>query len=77
VSGFAIVISNLSSTQLTDTIDDSLLALNPNLKIVANFAVGYNNIDVKAATARGIPVRIYILFVSKQMIGFEYSRSTH
>jgi lactate dehydrogenase-like 2-hydroxyacid dehydrogenase len=42
--------------QLTDTIDDSLLALNPKLKIVANFAVGFNNIDVKAATARGIPV---------------------
>jgi len=42
--------------QLTDTIDDSLLALNPKLKIVANFAVGFNNIDVKAATSRGIPV---------------------
>jgi lactate dehydrogenase-like 2-hydroxyacid dehydrogenase len=42
--------------QLTDTIDDSLLALNPKLKIAANFAVGYNNIDVKAATARGVPI---------------------
>jgi glyoxylate reductase len=26
------------------------------LKIAANFAVGYNNIDVKAATARGVPI---------------------
>ncbi len=41
---------------LTDTIDDEILAANPNLKVVANFAVGFNNIDVAAATKRGIPV---------------------
>ncbi|QDT05847.1 Putative 2-hydroxyacid dehydrogenase [Rubripirellula lacrimiformis] len=41
---------------LTDTIDDDVLGANPDLKVVANFAVGFNNIDVAAATARGIPV---------------------
>ncbi|MFK8114248.1 MAG: 2-hydroxyacid dehydrogenase, partial [Rubripirellula sp.] len=41
---------------LTDTIDDDILAANANLKVVANFAVGFNNIDVPAATRRRIPV---------------------
>ena len=41
---------------LTDTIDAELLELNPDLKVIANYAVGYNNIDVPACTSRGIPV---------------------
>ncbi len=41
---------------LMDGIDGELLDTNPNLKIVANCAVGYNNIDVPAATTRKIPV---------------------
>lgn len=41
---------------LTDTIDDDILAAGKHLKIVANFAVGFNNIDVAAATRRKIPV---------------------
>ena len=41
---------------LTDRIDASLLDLAPRLKVVSNFAVGFNNIDVTAATARGIAV---------------------
>ncbi len=41
---------------LTDTIDDEILAANPGLKVVANFAVGFNNIDIEAATRRQIPV---------------------
>ena len=39
---------------LTDRIDDKLLANAPNLRIVANMAVGYDNIDLKAATKNGI-----------------------
>jgi gluconate 2-dehydrogenase len=39
---------------LTDRIDDKLLARCPNLKAVANIAVGYNNIDLPACTARGV-----------------------
>lgn len=40
---------------LTDTVDDDVLAAaGPGCKIFANFAVGYNNIDVASATKRGI-----------------------
>jgi len=41
---------------LTDRIDAELLDFNPDLKVIANYAVGFNNIDVKACTERGIPV---------------------
>jgi glyoxylate reductase len=39
---------------LTDRIDGELLDAAPALKIVANIAVGYDNIDVPAAVRRGI-----------------------
>lgn len=42
---------------LTDTIDEEVMAAaGPDLKVIANYAVGYNNIDVAAATRRGIMV---------------------
>jgi glyoxylate reductase len=41
---------------LTDTIDESVLARAPRLRVVANVAVGYDNIDVAAATRRKIVV---------------------
>lgn len=41
---------------LTDTIDAEVMDAGPNLKVISNYAVGFNNIDVEAATARGIPV---------------------
>src|SRR5438132_6040949 len=41
---------------LTDKIDAALLDAAPRLKVVSNFAVGFNNIDVPAATQRGICV---------------------
>ncbi len=41
---------------LTDTIDAALLDMAPRLKVISNYAVGFNNIDVAAATARGIAV---------------------
>lgn len=41
---------------LTDRIDAALLAAAPRLKAVCNIAVGYNNIDVAACTARNIAV---------------------
>jgi len=37
-------------------VDDELLDAAPNLKVVSNYAVGYDNIDVPAATKRGICV---------------------
>jgi len=39
---------------LTDRIDAKLLERCPKLKAVANIAVGYNNIDLSACTARGV-----------------------
>jgi lactate dehydrogenase-like 2-hydroxyacid dehydrogenase len=43
-------------TLLTDTIDARLLAAAPRLRAISNYAVGVDNIDVAAATERGIPV---------------------
>src|SRR4029079_6299572 len=39
---------------LTDRIDAALLDAAPRLKVVSNFAVGFNNVDVPGATARGV-----------------------
>ena len=39
---------------LTDAIDAKLLVRCPQLKVAANIAVGYNNIDLAACTARGV-----------------------
>ena len=41
---------------LTDDVDASLLEAAPQLRAVANYAVGVDNVDVEAATSRGIPV---------------------
>src|SRR5213592_4512846 len=38
---------------IISTIDDEVLAAAPTLKVVANVAVGYNNIDVATALGRG------------------------
>jgi glyoxylate reductase len=42
---------------LTDRIDGALMdAAGPSLRVISQMAVGFDNIDVAAATARGIPV---------------------
>lgn len=41
---------------VADAIDDAVLGGCPGLKVVANFGVGFNNVDVAAATARRIAV---------------------
>jgi len=44
-------------TMLTDRIDDELIdAAGPQLRVVANFAVGFDNVDVSACTRRGVLV---------------------
>jgi glyoxylate reductase len=44
-------------TMLTDRIDDELLdEAGPHLRVVANFAVGFDNVDVPACTRRGVIV---------------------
>jgi len=41
---------------LTDNIDKEVIDSEPKLKMIANYAVGFDNIDIKVATAKGIPV---------------------
>ncbi|MGA2531020.1 MAG: D-glycerate dehydrogenase [Acidimicrobiales bacterium] len=42
--------------QLTDHIGETVLSACPQLKVVATVSVGFNNVDVAAATRAGIPV---------------------
>ena len=41
---------------LTDTVDAELLAAAPGLRAISNYAVGVDNVDLAAASERGIPV---------------------
>lgn len=41
---------------LTDPIDAAVIGAAPRLRVISNYAVGYDNIDVAAATERGIVV---------------------
>jgi glyoxylate reductase len=43
---------------LTDRVDAALLNAAPHLRVVSNFAVGCDNIDLAACRARGIPVGV-------------------
>lgn len=41
---------------LTDRVDAELMDACPHLRVISNYAVGFDNIDIPAATERGIPV---------------------
>ncbi|MEN6358032.1 MAG: D-glycerate dehydrogenase [Armatimonadota bacterium] len=41
---------------LTDKIDPELMDTAAKVKVISNYAVGYDNIDIPAATQRGIPI---------------------
>jgi glyoxylate reductase len=41
---------------LSEHVDADLIAAAPKLRAIANYAIGFDNIDVEAATARGIQV---------------------
>jgi glyoxylate reductase len=43
-------------TLLTDRVDAALIDASPRLTAISNYAVGYDNVDLDAATRRGIPV---------------------
>jgi glyoxylate reductase len=43
-------------SMITDRVDAELMDRAPDLKVISNLAVGTNNIDVAAATARGVAV---------------------
>lgn len=48
--------ANALLTMLSDAIDEEVLTVGKNLSIVANLAVGFDNIDIKTATERGIAI---------------------
>ena len=48
--------AQVAVTLLNNRVDAAFLDAAPNLRHVANVAVGYNNIDVPACTARGVTV---------------------
>src|ERR1043166_8304643 len=41
---------------LTDRIDAAFMDAAPRLRVISNYAVGFNNVDIPEATARGIAV---------------------
>jgi glyoxylate reductase len=43
-------------TSAFDVVNEAVLAQAPRLRVVSQFAVGLDNLDVKALTARGVPV---------------------
>jgi glyoxylate reductase len=43
-------------SMLTDPVDAELISAAARLRAISNYAVGVDNVDVEAATARGIPV---------------------
>ena len=43
-------------SMLTDRVDAELMDAAPRLRAISNYAVGVDNVDVEAATARGLPV---------------------
>jgi glyoxylate reductase len=43
-------------SMLSDRVDENLITSAPDLRAIANYAVGYDNIDLQAAAAREIPV---------------------
>ncbi len=52
----AAAVAEAMAVTLTDRVDEELLQRAPCLKIVAVYAVGYDNVDVAAASRRGIVV---------------------
>jgi glyoxylate reductase len=43
-------------SMLSDRVDAELIDSSPHLKAISNYAVGYDNVDLEAASRRGIPV---------------------
>lgn len=43
-------------SMISDTVDRDVIEAGRDLRIIANVAVGFNNVDVDAARARGVPV---------------------
>ncbi len=52
----AVAVADAMAVTLSDRVDEELLQRAPRLKVVAVYAVGYDNVDVAAASKRGIVV---------------------
>src|SRR6266508_2306716 len=52
----AVLLADAMVVTLAEQVDAGILAAAPRLKVVAVYAVGYDNVDVAAASARGIVV---------------------
>lgn len=57
----SVIIENITDREgllclLTDTIDEQVMDASPELKVIGNYAVGVDNIDLAAANERNIPV---------------------
>src|SRR6266699_4379633 len=53
----AVAVADVLVPTVTDRLGPEIIAAaGPQLKLIANFGVGFNHIDVKAAAARGIAV---------------------
>ena len=58
---YAVILDKISGLAgllclLTDRIDAQLMDAAPQIKVISNLAVGYDNIDIPAASQRGIPI---------------------
>ena len=60
---------------LTDRLDAATLDFAPRLKVISNFAVGFNNIDIPACTARGAVAGSMPPSTSTSQPGFTWSTS--
>jgi glyoxylate reductase len=54
----ALTTVNALLTTLTERVDQALLDAASQLKVIANYAIGFDNIDLAATTAREIPVGV-------------------
>ena len=58
---YEVILNEISQVEgilsmLTDTVDTQVIQAGTHLKVISNYAVGYDNIDVATATQHGIPV---------------------
>ncbi len=52
--GERLAVADAAMTMVTDRVDAALLAASPRLKVIANVAVGYDNVDPDVASAAGV-----------------------
>ena len=61
---------------LTEKVDTGLMEAAPRLRVISNMAVGYDNIDVPAATSRGIVVGNTPGVLTETTADFSFAQNT-